>query len=479
MLVTLGLDMTKWGQKYLTLCEKKNALMEVRRAKQGPPASSCAYLAALSLICAYAVFESGGILPSDWNRCLVSLGLLALVYVRYTKKEDLAPPLQWWLRYPLLLLLAFVGFQLVPLPMGLLRAVSLARADLSQSLSRVFPGTVSSTISVYPSATLAHLFRVAAYTVVFVMTRELAWRTRGRRWLVIAPVLMIAAAEAVYGVFQYSQDTAAHGTYVNRDHFAGLLELSLPFATVYPFAAMNARRPQPFRQAVLVSISVAFATLILLGVILSLSRTGFLASLVSLFVAGSLSLGTRVPAPRRFIAVALVTAAVIAALFYLAPDQLISRFGEITGTSVDMLGNGRPRIWKDTWALIAHYPLAGCGLGAFEQAFPQFRTFMPELAVDTVHNDYLQLLAELGAIGFSVAAFGMMAVFLSAVSAVSHSVNSSKRYFAIASSGALVAILIHSFTDYNLYIPANAMVFAWIAGLVASLNFGRGHLRPD
>jgi len=451
-----------------------------RPAKKGPPASCYAYLAALSLIFAYAVFESGAILPSDWNRCLVSLGLLPLVYIRYTSKEDLAPPLQWWLRWPPLLLLGFVGLQLVPLPMGLLRAVSPARADLSQSLNEVFPGTFSTTISVYPSATLAHLFRVAAYTVVFVMTRELAWRTHGRRWLVIAPVLMIAGAEAVFGLFQYSPDNAAHGTYENRDHFAGLLELSLPFAAVYAIAAMMARRRQTFRQAVLVSISVALATLMFLGIILSLSRTGFLASLSSLFVAGSLSLGVRMPALRRFVAAALVAAALIAASFYLAPDQLINRFGEIAGTSADMMGDGRPRIWKDTWGLITHYPLAGCGLGAFEQAFPRFRTFLPELAVDTVHNDYLQFLAELGAIGFSLAAFGMMAVFLSAAYAAFRSVHSSTRYFAIASLGALIAILIHSFADYNLYIPANAMVFAWIAGLVASLNFGsRAHLRPD
>src|SRR5258708_6757818 len=136
--------------------------MEIRPAKKGPPASCYAYLAALSLIFAYAVFESGGIPPSDWNRCLVSLGLLALVYVRYTNKDDLAPSLQWWLRWPPLLLLGFVGLQLVPLPMGLLRAVSPARADLSQSLNEVFPGIVSSTISVYPPATLAHLFRIAA-----------------------------------------------------------------------------------------------------------------------------------------------------------------------------------------------------------------------------------------------------------------------------------------------------------------------------
>src|SRR4051812_4557074 len=168
--------------------------MEIRSVKKASPSSCYVYLAALSITFAYAVFESGGIIPSPWDRCMVALGLLALVYFRYTRKDDLAPALQWWFCWPSLLLLGFIGFQLVPLPMWLLRAVSPAHAALSQSLNQAFPGTVSATITVYPSATLAHFFRVAAYIVVFVITRELAWRTSGRRWQVIAPILIVAGA---------------------------------------------------------------------------------------------------------------------------------------------------------------------------------------------------------------------------------------------------------------------------------------------
>src|SRR5947208_8937430 len=121
--------------------------------------AACAYLVALSLIFAYAVFASGGIMPSDWNRCLVALGLLALVYFRFTKKDDLAPPLQSRLMWPSVLLVAYVAFQLVPLPLWLLRAVSPARAALVQMLNPIMPWTSYAPISVFPSATLAHLLR--------------------------------------------------------------------------------------------------------------------------------------------------------------------------------------------------------------------------------------------------------------------------------------------------------------------------------
>jgi hypothetical protein len=457
--------------------------MGIKSATNVPSVPSTGYLAVLSLIFAYAVFESGGILDADWDRCMVSLGLLALVYFRFTNKDDLAPPAQWWFRWPPLLLLGFIGLQVVPLPMWLLRVVSPARAGLLQSLARVLPGTASAPISVFPSATLTQFLHVAAYTVVFVMARELAWRTIGRRWLIVAPIVIIAGAEAVFGVLQYDSSTAAsvaHGTYVNRNHFAGLLELSLPFAVAYPVATMMARRQRPFRLAVLASMSVALAALILLGIILSLSRMGFAASLSSLFVLGCLTLGARASASRRFAAAAAAAAVVIAASVYLAPDPLISRFAEIRGTTevADSISITRPRLWKDAWTLVTDYPLVGCGLGAFGQAFPKYRTFLPQLAVDFVQNDYLQLLAELGGIGFGIAAFGMIFVVLSAARAIFRSADSSKRHLAIACLAALAAILIHSFTDYNLYIPANAMLLAWIAGVVASLNFSsRGSFR--
>ena len=69
--------------------------MEIRPAKKASPVSSYVSLSALSLIFAYAVFQSGGILAADWDRCIVSLGLLVLVYFRFTNKDDLAPSPQW------------------------------------------------------------------------------------------------------------------------------------------------------------------------------------------------------------------------------------------------------------------------------------------------------------------------------------------------------------------------------------------------
>src|SRR5207245_1930554 len=132
------------------------------------------YLVALSLIFAYSVFQSGGTTRPEWESCIVGLGLLLLVYFHFTKPSDLAPPPERWMWWLLVLLVGYIGLQLVPIPAPLLQILSPARAKLVESLKGVSAGMSYAPISVFPSGSLAQFFRMAAYVVVFVLTRELA-----------------------------------------------------------------------------------------------------------------------------------------------------------------------------------------------------------------------------------------------------------------------------------------------------------------
>src|ERR1019366_343 len=84
---------------------------------------------------------------------------------------------------------------------------------------------------------------------------------------------------------------------------------------------------------------------------------------------------------------------------------------------------------------------------------------------DFAHNDYLQLLAELGLVGFAIGAALAFSVLRMALRRAVKSSDPEARYFAVACVGALSAIALHSLADFNLYIPANAMLLAWIAGM--------------
>ena len=119
--------------------------------------------------------------------------------------------------------------------------------------------------------------------------------------------------------------------------------------------------------------------------------------------------------------------------------------------------------------MIRAYPVFGCGLGGYESAFPKYKVSGPLVSDDHAHNDYLQFLAEMGVMGaailFVLGATTVRAAFRGVFSASDPSVWS----LALACTGSLSAILLHSTADFNLYIPANAMVVSWIAAMASAL----------
>jgi len=99
---------------------------------------------------------------------------------------------------------------------------------------------------------------------------------------------------------------------------------------------------------------------------------------------------------------------------------------------------------------------------------------------DFAHNDYLQLLAELGLVGFAIGAALALSVVRIALRGALKCADPQARYFAVACIGALFAIGLHSLADFNLYIPANAMLLAWIAGMtVAVESWASWSVRPE
>src|ERR1035437_5778548 len=90
------------------------------------------------------------------------------------------------------------------------------------------------------------------------------------------------------------------------------------------------------------------------------------------------------------------------------------------------------------------------------------------ITIDFAHNDYLQCLAELGAPAFLAGLLFMLGIFRHAVRSAMNESSNDSRYVSLACAGSFAAIGIHSLVDFNLYIPANAMLLAWIAGISAA-----------
>jgi len=404
----------------------------------------------------------------DRNIYLLVLGLLGLALSVDSIRRRTPQGARWdresqWLA---LILPCYAALQLLPLPLSVLRVLSPARAELLAALAPLGLRSSFAPLSVAPSLSLVHCLLFAAYAVVFFLVREIARSSAATPWLPVLPILGIAAWQGAWGMQQYLSGGAepfGHGTYPVKNHFAGLLEMSLPFALAYAAAALRKDNPSsPLSGAAALRAGFGFwaAALIIVGILSSLSRMGLVAGVVSLLAMGALVLAAALPGRKRWFMLLAWGVAVVLAFAFLSPVQLILRFSEVSS-------EGRLDVWKDTLHLIAAFPLFGTGLGGYESAFEKFKTSGFVSTQDYAHNDYLQFFAELGLIGFLIAgAFVFLILAISVRWSLRHP-DPNRRWIGLACSGALVAILIHSAVDFNLYVPANATLLAWICGVAA------------
>ncbi len=432
-------------------------------------------LVALALSLVWALFLRAGVYPSDWVSTVLFVGCICLVYWFFTRRRLMAPRITGWVRWVIWALPCYCAFQLLPLPLGLLRALSPARAELVVALGPVISGVSSAPLAVNPPMAMLWGFTLLGYIATFFLVRELGWRFVDRPWVTVVPLLVIGFLEAGIGMIQVSAgwpNTEGSGTYTNRDHFSGMLEMLLPLAVVFGWAILQRLR-ETFERSMWPAIQVCVvwgtAALLLIAIVYSLSRMGFFVALCSLFVTGALCFGPRMPSKNfRTVSLTLLALGALALFVFLPPDQLVARFAEMSASG-KISADTRLYLWKETLSLIDEYRWFGCGLGGFESTFLKYQDIVNGYRVEMAHNDYLQYLAELGFVGFGLLVAAMVGVLIPVVKGLVRVTDENRRLLLVGCVGSFVAIALHSFVDFNLYIPANAMILAWIAG-VASIN---------
>jgi len=432
----------------------------------------------LAGVLAYVAFQWGGVVRTGRYKSLLVLGVLAMVFsvARPRDRSSLDPGRV--LRWTSVLLPAYVLFQAIPLPVAVLRPLSPARAEMVDALGPIGAKTGFASLSVSPGETFQYFLLVCGYLIIFLLMCELTWRFEDGRWVAVWPVIAIATLEAGLGLWQYFGGIGEQdrwGTYANHNHYAGLLEMALPFAVIYPVTVLRGARSwwrSPLTRSLAACGLWVLAGMMFAGIVHSLSRLGFIAALSSLFVIGILALVPRRLSwttgcrRRQWVTAGFFVGLVLASFVFLPPDRLVQRFAELVSTD-GLNSGGRTPLWVETIPLIRAYPFFGCGLGGYETAFSRFKVSGVLETDDFAHNDYLQLLAELGVVGFLIIGALALSVVRMAVRGAVTSSDPQARYFAVACAGALAAILLHSLADFNLYIPANAMLLAWIAGMTA------------
>ena len=251
-----------------------------------------------------------------------------------------------------------------------------------------------------------------------------------------------------------------YGPYVNHNHYAGLMEMLFPIPMVAALTAFLHGRDK---------ILAASAAAIMGGTIfLSGSRGGMLALVVEIGVMiGVLTLQQR--GARSGIVLAAFFVILFGVIAWIGGGEIASRLATIGSEARHELEGGvRLRIDRDGLRMFTHHPILGWGLGTFPVVYPEFRSFSTTLFVNEAHNDYVQLLVEMGAVGFALMVWFLVLFYRSAVRKMQGWETRVNGALALAAVLGCTGILVHSFVDFNLQIPANAALFYTLAVLGAA-----------
>jgi O-antigen ligase len=213
----------------------------------------------------------------------------------------------------------------------------------------------------------------------------------------------------------------------------------------------------------------AIAALMAGSIFLSGSRGGMLAFGAQMLALAVLLLRKREGNWKQPLMLGVFLAMVIAFLVWIGGNELTHRLVSIHSEAREEISGGvRMTIDRDCLRMFTKRPFLGWGLGTFPIVYPGFRSFYTNFFVNEAHNDYLQLLVETGIAGFAIAAWFLVLVFRRASGKLQNWTENATGALTVAALLGCVGILVHSFLDFNLQIPANAALFYVLCAIAAS-----------
>jgi tetratricopeptide (TPR) repeat protein len=383
-------------------------------------------------------------------------------------------------------------WQLTPLSPPTLAAVSPATAELRarllpadrEGLAGAEPGPApAETISLDPAATRAEVLQLLALLALFAAVRFAVATPASFRRLAVAAV----ANGAVLSLFALAQrfsapphvvywhfesQGAVFGPFVCRNHFPFYVNVCLGLGVGllfgYPPFAAGGRRVG--WGAALADLGrhppalwlIAALGLMLAAVVLSLSRGGVVALTGATLVTGLLAAGVA-RRPARLAALAAVAAAGVALVAWFGADRVTRRLGTLWDGGA--LGEGRPLLWTRVLPLAGRFPVWGTGYGTFETVEPMQRHpgDGADPAWDHAHNDYLEALVEGGFCQLALALLAVAFVYRAGVRAALRNAGAPAGGLALGALFGITAVVVHSFGDFGMHIPAVALLVTVLA----------------
>lgn len=418
---------------------------------------------------------------------LAALPMLAYAVLRPGFARHLSRPflatLALLVLFPLLQWLPLVPAALWPaLPDREIYAAGLAEFGSGLSAMRA--------VSLVPSATEASWLAMLPALAVLLVTAGLREEQLKRA---VYFFLAMAAFQAVLSLMQFGGGWGGGsrlnpndigrsiGTYANRNHLAGLLEMALPIAlgllaarigrggqaSRYAGRSWLRRAGQFFINLPRPNQTMAFAALcllVLLGLVFTRSRSGIVMAMIGIFLA-ALLYGRHIGGMRSggMATLFAVVGLALAGMVGLAP--VLDRF-----SVEDTLADARWPIYASSLAASWKFFPFGSGLGTFPDVFWRFQPDSIADFVNHAHNDYIEFMFEGGLPALVVMAAFIVLYVLRWRGLLRHTQWNTLNFMQVGAGIGLLLMALHGLTDFNLHIPANAVYFA----LLAAVFFRRG-----
>lgn len=430
------------------------------QANSGDARTSRTIFALLFVVPVFAVLLYGSTDIAALIPLALLIGLLAGIWAVRTWRSGTFELHTNAIMLPLLGLLLLGLFQLLPL----------GDAGFQPGALSV---PASNALTLDPFWTKVFLVRLVGYIIFFAAVLTFI-DTEGRYRRAVAAILVfggvlafvgilqkLASPDAIYGVRKHS-GAIPFGPYINSHHFASLMVVISGIAIAHLLGSGIGKQLK-----LLVGIAAA---LMAIAVPFTSSRGGVIAYIAMLSVAVLAWFyrgGGRKPSSWLPLIAggAVLLLIVIGSLLYLGGESSLLRGFGIENSAED-ISSGRFHFWSVAWKIFLANPILGTGLDSFGVAFTRFDTQSGMFRVEQAHNDYLQILADGGVIGFGlIIAFIVLLVKRSLVRIKAES-DPFLRTTIIGGLAGCVGIFVHSVFDFPLRTAGNAFVFLLIIGVM-------------
>ena len=331
-----------------------------------------------------------------------------------------------------------------------------------------------------PYWALQEVFLIGLCAVTFFISLHNLHRQETAGW-VVNGLLLIGLLSSAYAIVQFTQNSQKvlwetqplvyykryGATFVNPNHLAAFLVMLMPLALSHAFLG---------RGGAVQRIIAGYAALVMLGgIAVTMSRGGWLGAGVAV-ATFSLWLLRR-PQYRIPMAALMAVLCIGSITFLIQSEKARARIDALTTSGKKDSGLFRAWLWKPALQMWSDHRLSGVGPGQFDTRFPAYRTPTTPLSPQHVHNEYLELLVEYGAVGAGIVSLGLVAFGYGLYRTSRHvergssdlGVKQSNRtaFFAGSVAG-LAGLGAHCFFDFNLHIPAIAVTASILSGILVS-----------